>query len=74
MGLQDICVETVVTILRSLDVQDMLNLRCVCRKHHTALAAETNQTHRCMNFISRLHEPDRPGQHALHRAIQPDYE
>lgn len=31
MGLQDICVETVVTILRSLDVQDILNLRCVCR-------------------------------------------
>ncbi|KAE8320138.1 ankyrin repeat-containing domain protein [Aspergillus transmontanensis] len=31
MGLQELCVETVVTILRSLDVQDILNLRCVCR-------------------------------------------
>ncbi|OGM49256.1 ankyrin [Aspergillus bombycis] len=31
MGLQDLSVETVVTILRSLSVQDILNLRCVCR-------------------------------------------
>ncbi|KAK6813229.1 hypothetical protein RU639_011102 [Aspergillus parasiticus] len=31
MGLQDLSVETVVLILRSLDVQDILNLRCVCR-------------------------------------------
>ncbi|KAE8164945.1 hypothetical protein BDV40DRAFT_259541 [Aspergillus tamarii] len=36
MGLQDLSVETVVVILRSLEVQDILNLRCVCRKHHTA--------------------------------------